>query len=311
MKKLPVYAVLLFMLFPSSAFSHEISLNMGILKVIDALPLIAAKDRGLFSDQGLDVKLISFNSALERDAALSAGQIDGSFTDLVSIIFLNRAGADLRVIAQSYHTTQTSRMFALLASPTSNITTIKRIKDTPVAISNASIIEYLLDVMADSNNIPTEKIKRIEVRSMPIRYQMLINNTVDLALLPEPLVSMAVNEGAQVVADDRRLDMTETVIAIKRDTLEKNPGLYPGFIKAYTLAVQMINAKPAAFMDLMVRETRFPVALKDSFTLPDFPEPACPPEKEIAQVESWLKAKGLMDKEIPYKDIVWEKIPKP
>jgi len=290
----------------ASAASPDMpTLRLGILPVLDTLPLFVANDEGFFTEEGLSVELIPFNSALERDAALKGGSLDGYFGDLLNTILLNSSGEDLRIIATSYHTHPQHRMFALLASPKSGITSIQEAKNVPVAISIASIIEYLLEEIMTREGIASEDIKKLEMRMIPIRYQMLIGNSIKLALLPEPLASKAVVEGAIPIADDRKLDTTLTILAVKETHLTGNRTLLPRFLRAYSKSVTLINNNPLRFMDTIINKTRFPVSLKESFVMPTLPAPVPPSRADVARVVDWLLQRNLIPGQIPYEEIVW------
>jgi len=306
-RQIIVFVVLLGVLVPCMAAGREGPvLRLGILPVIDTLPLIVARERGIFKEEGIEVEIINFNSALERDAAIKGNALDGYFGDLLNTILLNAAGDDLRVITTAYHTRKDQRMFAILASPASGITKASQIRNVPVAVSTASIIEYFLDKITEKDGVPPDSVKKIEIRQIPIRYQMLMANSVKLALLPEPLASKALADGARLIADDRKLDMTATIIAMKAEFLTRHPDLCGRFLKAYARSVAMINRNPAAFMEILVKKTRFPPSLRQTYTLHTFPAPGLPPEDNVMSVVTWMTARKLIPAGITYDDTVWE-----
>jgi len=294
-------------LFPLSAAGGEGPvLRLGILPVIDTLPIIVAKERGLFKEEGVTVEIINFNSALERDAAVKGKALDGYFGDLLNTILLNASGEELRVITTVYHTRKDQRMFALLASPDSDISSLRQIHNVSVAISRTSIIEYFLDKITDTEGVPREAVQKIEIRQIPIRYQMLMDDSVKLALLPEPLASKALSEGARLVADDRKLDTTATILAMKDSFLIQNPGLCESFLKAYARSVEMINDNPEAFKEILVLKTRFPPSLRETYKLRTFPDPRLPSEEDVMSVVRWMTARGLVPVGVKYDDMVGE-----
>ena len=200
---------------------QQVSLNFGILPVVDTLPLIVAKEKGFFEAEGIDLKLVSFQSALERDVAFQSNKVNGYFGDLLNTLLLVNAGERLNIITTVFRTNREHRMFALLASPKSGITGIEKVEGETIAISKSSVIEFVLDEILAGRKIRPEKITKLEIRAIPIRYQMLMGNQVKLALLPEPLVTKAVAEGALVLADDRQLDVTLTVLALKLEAVQR------------------------------------------------------------------------------------------
>ena len=242
MKKFTFFLIFFSLILPPAAGAQKTVFRLGTLPVIDTLPLILADQEDLFNKEGLTVQLYQFNSALERDAALSSGKLDGYFGDLVITMLLNESGQNIKVLCESYHTLPRHRMFAIAAAPGSEISSAADIKDIPVAISTGSVIEFMLDRILLKNNLDPAAINKTEVKAIPIRYQMLITETLKLALLPEPLATRAEQEGAKIIADDRLLDTTATIIAVKQDFILRNPDFAAAFMRAYSKSAAMINA---------------------------------------------------------------------
>lgn len=305
MKKILI--ILTLILAVSSSFSCKDGgkkIRIGILPVIDTLPLAAADAEGIFKQEGLDVELVIFNSALERDAAFTAGTLDGAFGDLINFFLMIKTGIDTKIVCESYHTSNQSVMFGLLASPVSSIKNIDDIKKEQIAISRGSIIEFFLDQIALSKSITPDSLNKLEVKAIPVRYQMLISGSVKLALLPEPLVSKAMKDGARLIADDRKLDTTATIIMFKTGFLENNVKLTEKFITAYNKSVKNINSNPNRFKDLMTAKLRLPADIKDSFKVPVFKEAALPEEKDVMLVYNWMKQNGMISIPADYKKLI-------
>jgi NitT/TauT family transport system substrate-binding protein len=276
----------------------------GILPVVDILPLLVGQEKGLFETQGIDLELIRFQSALERDAALQAGKLDGYFGDILNTVLLVQSGEQLRIMATAFHTHPQSRMFGIAVAPGSAIMEPAGIKGKDVAISSATVIEYLLDQLLVSRNMTPGDVTRQEIKKIPIRLQMLISGQVTAALLPEPLLTLAETNGARVIMDDRNLDTALTVLAVN---LKNRPDILnqvPGFLKAYHAAVDMINADPSAFKEILITRTQFPEAVKDRYPVPVFPARAIPAEADVQAVQDWLLKNALLKKRIPYRDMM-------
>ena len=279
-------------------------IRIGILPVIDTLPLIAADTEGIFKQEGLSVELVMFNSALERDAAFTAGTLDGAFGDLINYFLMVKNGIDTKLVCESYHTTGKSVMFGLMASPLSSIKNINEIKNEEIAISRGTIIDFFLDQIVQLKQISPDKIKKIEVKAIPVRYQMLISGSIELALLPEPLVTKGIKDGARLIADDRGLDTTATVIMFKNDFLKNNPGLINKFLSSYNKSVRRINASPEKYKDVMMTKLRLPADIKDIYKTPVFNEASLPREKDVMLVYSWMKKNGIISLPLEYKNLI-------
>lgn len=284
-------------------------LRLGTLPVVDTLPLLVGQEEGLFAAQGLALELISFESALERDAALQAGQLDGYFGDLLNTILLIQAGQPLRIVTTAFHTHPDHRMFGIAVAPGRAYPDLGALAGRQVAISRATVIEYLLDCMLTAQGYAPGYVDKLEIKKIPIRLQMLLADQVDAALLPEPLLTLAESKGARVVADDRGLETSETIVALDTARLQQDPNLAARFRAAYGAAVARINAAPESYKELLVAKTRFPMPVKGLFRVPVFPPPAPPIGRDVEAVQDWLVQNGLAGSRLDYAAVVWPLTP--
>ena len=269
-------------------------LRMGILPVIDTLPLQVGVTEGYFKAEHLDVELISFASAMERNTAMQSGQLDGFFGDMPATLLLVKNKIPVRFLTISYATDKKQRMFGLMLSPQSPRA---REKDNiTVAISKASIIEYLLDRFRQLPETHTMPLEAVEIKRMPLRLQMLLTGKIDAALLPEPMASLAETRGAKPIVTDQGLDMPLTVLNIHTDKSH----VAASFLRAYARSVNAVNQTPKKYRTLMTKTCRIPVDLVDTFPMYRYPAPRIPTKDEVRQVQDWMMQKGLLHHPIPY-----------
>ncbi|NLK25522.1 MAG: ABC transporter substrate-binding protein [Euryarchaeota archaeon] len=285
----------------------EDSIKIGVLPVIDTLPLYVGQERGLFEDNGVSVELVSFTSAAERDTAFIAGQIDGYFGDMVNTLVLKETTDDVKVVTVVYHTLDEYRMFGLLASPNSGITDVSGIINSPeeykIATSLGSVSEYFLDEMIEINGM-SDKVGKEKVPQIPLRYQSLMNDQIKLAQLPEPFATRAIKEGAKLIADDGPINTTATLIAMKGSFVSSHIDDVRNFLTAYNESVQLVNRDPWQFKDVLEDKIKFPADLADGFTFPPLSDISLPSKDEVDRVQSWMLEKQVLKKEISYESIM-------
>ena len=279
-------------------------IKVGVLSLVSALPVFVAEADGYFEKEGLNVELITFNSALEQDAALQAGEIDGYFSDPVNTIVMINGGVDISIINTPYKANSKNRMFAILVSPQSKINNIEGLKGVEVAISNATIIEYLQDKMLEHYGFTDDEIAGQEIKQIPVRMQLLLSGTIEAALLPEPLVSLAEYNGARVIVDDRILNLPETVIAINNALLKRDPTLKDRYLNALESAVNKINSDSANLSDDVLAKINVPEVIKSSYKIPEFPLNASPSGAEINEIQDWLIKKAILKEKLPQEKIL-------
>lgn len=286
----------------STTSSNEVQkFKIGILPTEDALPLIVANQNGYFADENIEVELVKFQSAVESQSAIQSGQLDGMITDLIVTSLLKESGLDLKVTTITLGASPERRRFAIVASPKSGIESIEDLKGKSIGISNNSIIEYITDRLLDSSNIDKEDVNKTAIPKIPVRLEMLVNDQIDAANIPEPLVTFAELQGAKVVLDDTSNDnLSNAVLVLTNSGLEKRT---EGFFRAYAKAIKDINADPSKYKETLVNNINIPKPVIQKYEVPTYPELQLPAEKDVNDVIDWLNGKGLIKKDLNYKDL--------
>ena len=287
------------------------ALRIGALPAADSIVLYTAQEQGLFKKAGLDVQIVPFKSALEIGAAMRAGKLDGHFGDLMNVLSQNARGVPQAVILTTTHTTPEQRNFAFVTSPgaAESIKSLADLKGTDTAMSSATIIDYLLDRMSEEKSLKADALKRLEVKQIPIRLQMLLSNQTPTALLPEPLVSIVAAKGGRVIWDDRNLNEALAVVALKKTAIDENT--VKSFRKAVSDAAKLIEASPAEYRSVMVKKGLLPKPLESSYTMLRFSLfktadglPPLPTEAEVKRVGEWMIGHKMLDTVPAYSDVV-------
>ncbi len=277
-------------------------LRIGVLPVIDTLPLYVGEEEGLFDQEGIDVQLVEFNSAMERDAAFTAGSIQGYFGDLINTLVLRKT-MDVMVVTVDYRTLPDNRMFAILASPNSGISDIAQLNGTPIATSVASISEYFMSEMLLANGV-TGPVQVQQVPAIPIRFSSLLSDQINVAVLPEPFVTRAIDEGAVLLTDDRAINTTATVIALRGEWISENRQAAESFLRAYNASVAKVNEDPWTYDQVLYEKIHFPEELRDSFDFPPLSPIALPTEEDLQRVQEWMTSIGILTEQFSYNDVM-------
>lgn len=288
----------------SAACAQPVQIRFGILPVIDTLPLQVAVQEGYFAEQGLDVELVPFTSALERDTAMQAGQIDGYFGDLIATCLLVQSGVDMHIALVSWHTMPGWPMFGVVTSPANATKSAADLKGARVGLSQSTIMEFLLDRMEARNGLGQGYFERMEVKKIPIRLQMLLSDQLDAAILPEPLVSLATFKGGAQVFTDEDLDIPVTVLCLASRYFNEDGKDYRKFIAAYSKAVQAIEQNPEDYRELMAQVCRIPPPLVPNFPMYPYPDPSLPTQADLEDVQNWMLGRGMLKESIAYKRLV-------
>lgn len=286
------------------AGGDAVRLKVGVLPILDALPMYAAEQEGYFQERGLAVELILFQSALERDSALVAGQIDGELNDLVSAALLNRDSEMAKVVRLAFKGNESMAMMVVLAAPGSGISSPGELRGVPIGISKNSVIEYATDRLLQSAGLSPREIVKTEVTKIPVRAEMLAKGQIQAATLPEPLASLAVQQGARRVIDDSRTGTGKSVITFRQEVVASSPEAVRRFLAAYEKGVKAVNGSPDRYRSLMVDRAKVPDSLTTSLNVPRFDPAQLPERRDVEDVVDWMVEVGLLDRAIPYDRMV-------
>ncbi len=92
----------------------------------------------------------------------------------------------MKIVSLELQETGDKMRFAIIAGSQSNISAVSDLEGREIAISNNTVIEYITDTLRGD-----VQLQKLEVKKVPIRMQMLLDNEIDAATLPEPLASYA------------------------------------------------------------------------------------------------------------------------
>lgn len=270
-------------------------LSFGVLPVVQALPLFVAAEKGFFAAEGIQVELITFNSAVDKDIALAAGQIQGYFGDLQTCLIVTAGGrAPLRMVAVLYNSTGTERMFGILQPPGAVARPLEVLAKEGIAAASGTVPHFLPAKLLSPSDPGAAVLNLVETKSIPIRLQMLMSGQVAAAALPEPLVTLAESQGARVVADDRGKGISPTVLAFTPAYLASSGETVKRFLRAVAAAATYCGTHPDEVRPIMNRNGRVPESLQSRYPIPAFPPLALPSRGQVEEVAAWLRKIGII-----------------
>jgi len=285
--------------------AEPVTVRLGLLPILETLPMHVAQAEGLFAEQGLQVEFVPVASAAERDQLMQSGQIDGMINDLVSTVFYNQAEPQITVVRLARTATSEYPQYRVLAGKDSGITSVDGLRGVPIGISEGTVIEYVTDRLLEAEGLTADEIAYLAVPRIPDRLALLESGELQAATLPDPLASLALAGGASVVVDDtRHPEYGNSLISFRKSFVDENPLAVRGFLAALEEATRRINADKGAWTELIAAQQLVPAPLLEGYKLPDFPPASVPSEAQFDDVVAWATAKGLISGEVDYADSV-------
>jgi len=277
------------------------SVRVGMLPILDGLPMYVAQAEGLFEQEGVSVEFVPVSSAAERDQLMQAGQIDAMINDLVSTMLYNREQTQIVIVRFARTATADYPQYRVLAAGDSGITSVEQLAGVPIGVSEGTVIAYTTDRLLEGAGLSPEEIETLAVPNIGERMTLLTSGQLQAANLPDPLASLAIQNGAVVVIDDTADPaIGNSVISFRASFVEQNPGTVRGFLAAVEQAVEAVNADKSRWQDLLTEQGLVPAPILGSYTVPDFPAASVPSQAQFADVLAWTQQEGLIEVDVSY-----------
>ena len=97
-------------LFSGTTMAAEMNLKLGIMPAVDSAPILLAREKGYFAEEGLEIEIDIYTNAVNRQTALQTNTLDGAMTDLIAFVNNVNNGFPVKI------TTSTDGSFPILVS---------------------------------------------------------------------------------------------------------------------------------------------------------------------------------------------------
>lgn len=173
--------------------------TVGIIFVDPTAQAMYAKHRAMFRKQGLDIEIKQLAPA-QTGPALASGEIQFGAMPTGTLAQLKSRGAPFKAIAGGslYRPRQATTL--VLAAPGSGIRTARDLVgktvglDSPFSIAHVGLLRWLERNGVDSDDV------EVSTTAFPQVYALLMAGRIDAAVLPEPLITQALDGGARRIA---------------------------------------------------------------------------------------------------------------
>lgn len=272
------------------------SLTIGVMADVGASPFVLAQAEGYFESLGLDVEIKVFRSALDRDAALQSGALDGAMADMLTIFFYNQSDFNVKMTSATYGD------YIMVSSPEVDHDAFLSNEKISIGLSSHTVIDFATDLVAREMGF-VEKLDKVVIPQMPVRLEMLGSGQLTGATLPDPLAAAAELKGTRIGSTmDYNLKpgifiMNQSAIDEKSEAIDK---LYEG----YNQGVEYINTHDIdAYFDSLESTLGFPAALRDTYKMPVFEKASQPDEATFDAVQSWMTDNELLERTFDFQEL--------
>ena len=270
--------------------------TIGVLPAESAIPIILAKEKGFFEEEGVKVSIKSFSSPNDRNVAVQAKELDATIGDVMTEASFKQNGIDMKI------TSDISEDFKILSSPNSGITEMKGLSDKKVSLVPNFILEYIMDEFAKKDDF---SYKVVEIPSFSGRAEALLSDQIDGVVFTEPQAGMLVKQGAHLLGGSKEAGIKGGTIQFTDEMIESQPGDIKGFYQAYNKAVDYMNETEASEYSGILKNYQFPETMSEYLSnMPDdFQYAGAIDQEQFDSIIQWAKEKGQINKAYTYEEL--------
>lgn len=273
-------------------------ITIGLMPDTDSVPFLIAEEKGYFKEEGIEVELQQYKSAMDRDSALQSGNLDGAVSDMLAAAFAKAGGFGVKA------TSFTDGRYSLLVGTGESAANLKELQGKDVGISKNTIMEYVTDQILEHEGMSEDSINKVIVPQIPTRLEMLQNGKLAAATLPEPMATIAETNGCRYLLSSEELGINPGIMLFTDSALKDKSQEIKAMYRAYNKAVKYLNStNREEYIDFIVKKGGFPPAAKDALKLPTYHEAGLPKEKDVTDCIAWLNRKGLVKDAYTYDDM--------
>jgi NitT/TauT family transport system substrate-binding protein len=220
-----------------------------------AMPMYAAKEKGFFEAEGLDVRIVVFRSGTENTQAVLANEVQIAFGSFTEVLQLQKAKQD----ARWFWGVANFMPFRLYARP--EIKSGRDLKGKKLAVSRfGAQSDYLTQYTLRHFGVePIKEAAIIQVGSTPARYAALKSGAVDATIMWFPQTIVADREGFRMLVDlnDLITEWGYLGYYAKADFLKQHRERVIRYLRAHTRGIQELRANPATGIDILRRQLKY------------------------------------------------------
>lgn len=220
-----------------------------------AMPIFAAKEKGFFEAEGLDVTMPVFKSGTENTQVVIAGEVQIAFGSITEVLNLKKAKLDGRY----FWGISNFMPFKLYAHP--SIKSPQELKGKKLAISNfGAQSDYLTQFTLRHFGIePIKEAPILPIGSTPARYAALKAGRVDATIMWFPHTLIADKDGFRMLVDlnDLISDWGYLGYYPKSEYLKSRRGTVLRYLRAHARGLREVKANQQLGIDILKKHLKY------------------------------------------------------
>lgn len=227
--------------FSLSGYNNDDTVTIGYLPSDHDAALFVADAQGMYEREGIQIEMAQFNNGGDLMTAMASGEVDVGYVGITPVLSSIERGVPIKVVSA----VQTEGS-GLVVSSESNITSAQDLRGSTIATPGEGSIQHmLLQYYLDQNNMTTDDLN-VSAMKVATMNDALNTNRIDGMLNYEPYITMAENNGNEVLADSSDIISNHPccVIAASNNFINNHPNELNAIVNIHENATNYINENP-------------------------------------------------------------------
>ena len=293
------------------ATAQPTKLRVSTIPIIDTAPLQVGIAKGFFAEQGLEVDTTPTAGGAVGLPALAAGQVQITFSNIVSIVLGAKEGLGFQIISAGSATGNAAPDIAgMVTKKGSTLKTGKDLEGKRIAVNTRNNIIWLYArawVQATGGN--PDSVTYLEV-PFPQMVDAVRGDRVDAAFVVDPFKTAGITSGAVQIIGwpyttvQKRVPVAQ--YAASKSFIQANPAVIERWVRGYNKAVDWISQNKGSeeWLKIVSGYTRLMPDQLRNLTLPVFDKTVDP--AAIEQVVGLMRKNGIVEGSIDVKGMLYK-----
>lgn len=209
--------------------------RMGIEPWLGYGPWRVAEERGIFEDNGVDVKITNFATDDQINAAFAANRLDGTNIATHTALRFAASGLPIKIVLLEDQSTTAD---AILAGP--GVESIADLRGKKVAYEEGTTSDILLQYALKQNKMTIDDVKKVPIPAADAGTAVIAGR-VDAAVTYEPYLTTALEQdkGFKLIyTAGENPGLVGDVFVVTEETLDQKPGQIAALLRSWDAALK-------------------------------------------------------------------------
>lgn len=263
----------------------SMTLKIGYLPTLEALPLLTAQAEGWLDELETPVRLIPFEAAMDLDTALLNKRVQLITTDLCRAILMNQKDEGVKVVGRTQGT------YHLITAQKQRLRKPKDLVERMIAIARNEQSDCMLDLLLEQQEMNIDFVNRPQINSLVLRREMILNEEIDATFLPEPYASECLVNGNRSISTSKEIGVSFTCLATHTQWLSEFKDALKGVASCYDRAAEWLKEHPADLQHIY----HVTQQVADTITVDAYEPLSMPKQQDLEKAREWLSGRKLLD----------------